>query len=58
MASKGHARKDGAPAARPRDALSKVVVLIRANVTGLIVQADEELGLASVKRAPRAGRRG
>ena len=28
----------------------KVVVLTRANVTGLIVQADEELGLASVKR--------
>ena len=30
----------------------KVVVLTRANVTGLVVQADEELGLASVKRRP------
>ena len=30
----------------------KVSVPTRANVTGLIVQADEELGLASVKRRP------
>ena len=30
----------------------KVVILTRANVTGLIVHADEELNLASVKRRP------
>jgi ABC-type transport system substrate-binding protein len=31
---------------------AKVVVLTRANITGLVVQSDEELGLASVKRRP------
>jgi peptide/nickel transport system substrate-binding protein len=31
---------------------AKVVVLTRANITGLVVQPDEELGMASVKRRP------
>ena len=31
---------------------AKVVVLTRANITGLVVQSEEELGMASVKRRP------
>jgi ABC-type transport system substrate-binding protein len=31
---------------------AKVVVLTRANITGLVVQPDEELGMALVKRRP------
>ena len=31
---------------------AKVLVLIRANITGLVVQPDEELGMAAVKRRP------
>jgi hypothetical protein len=31
---------------------AKVVVLTRANILGLVVQPDEELGMALVKRRP------